>query len=113
MSNSMSPEDGLSVEPVAEITVSATENLDPCHLYSDALDQSCLELDQLLPRIKQQAEDLYRCRRQMELKGAAAGGDHTEATSLWTSMVEVMAWSGALTRQLRELKNEQPGSPPQ
>jgi len=40
-----------------------------------------------------QAEDLYRCRRQMELQGAAAGGDHTEATSLNTAMVEVMAWS--------------------
>jgi len=113
MSNSMSPEDGLSVEPVTEITISATEGCDPCHLYSDALDQSLLQLDQLLPRIKQQAEDLYRCRRQMELQGAAAGGDHTEATSLNTAMVEVMAWSKQLTSQLRELKNEQPGSPTQ
>ena len=113
MSDGMMPEDGLSVEPVAEITVSATENLDPCQLFSDALDESCLQLDQLLPRIKRQAEDLYRCRRQMELQGAAAGGDHTEATSLNTAMVEVMAWSKQLTSQLRELKNEQPGSPTQ
>ena len=106
MSDGMMPEDGLSVEPVAEITVSATENLDPCHLFSDALDQSCLELDQLLPRIKQQAEDLYRCRRQMELQGAAAGGDHTEATSLNTAIVETVAWSSKLTSQLKELSQE-------
>ena len=106
MSNSMSPEDGLSVEPVAEITVSATENLDPCHLFSDALDQSCLELDQLLPRIKQQAEDLYRCRRQMELQGAAAGGDHRDATALQTAIVETVAWSSKLTSQLKELSQE-------
>jgi len=106
MSDGMMPEDGLSVEPVAEITVSATENLDPCQLFSDALDESCRQLDQLLPRMKRQAEDLYRCRRQMELQGAAAGGDHTEATSLWTSIVEVVAWSSALTRQLRELSQD-------
>jgi hypothetical protein len=112
MSDGMMPEDGLSVEPVAEITVSATENLDPCQLFSDALDESLLQLDQLLPRMKRQAEDLYRCRRQMELQGAAAGGDHTEATSLHTAIVEAMAWSRQLTSQLKGLMNERSGDTP-
>ena len=112
MSDGMMPEDGLSVEPVAEITVSATENLDPCQLFSDALDESCRQLDLLLPRMRQQAESLYRCRRQMELQGAAAGGDHTEATSLHTAIVEAMAWSRQLTSQLKGLMNERSGDTP-
>ena len=106
MSNSMSPGDGLSVEPVVEITVSATEGCDPCHLYSDALDEKCRQLDLLLPEIRQLTEQLYRCRRQMELQGAAAGGDHRDATALQTAIVETVAWSSKLTRQLRELSQE-------
>ena len=106
MSNSMNPGDGLSVDPVVEITVSATEGLDPCRLFSDALDESCRQLDLLLPRMRQQAESLYRCRRQMELQGAAAGGDHRDATALQTAIVETVAWSSKLTSQLRELSQE-------
>ena len=106
MSNSMSPEDGLSVEPVTEITISATEGCDPCHLYSDALDQSLLQLDQLLPRIKQQAEDLYRCRRQMELQGAAAGGDHRDAETLEAAIVALEMSSIALISQYRGLSQD-------
>ena len=106
MSNSMSPGDGLSVDSVVEITVSATEGLDPCQLFSDALDESCRQLDLLVPRMRQQAESLYRCRRQMELQGAAAGGDHRDATALQTAIVETVAWSSKLTSQLRELSQE-------
>ena len=106
MSNSMSPGDGLSINPVVEITVSATEGLDPCQLFSDALDESCRQLDLLLPRMRQQAESLYRCRRQMELQGAATGGDHRDATALQTAIVETVAWSSKLTSQLKELSHE-------
>jgi hypothetical protein len=102
----MSPGDGLSINPVVEITVSATEGLDPCQLFSDALDESCRQLDLLLPRMRQQAESLYRCRRQMELQGAAAGGDHRDATALQTAIAETVAWSSKLTSQLRELSQE-------
>jgi hypothetical protein len=111
MSDGMNPEEGLSVEPVAEITVSATENLDPCRLFSDALDDSCLELDQLMQRIRRQAEDVYRCRRQMHLKQAAAGGDHRDAETLEAAIVALEMSSIALISQYRGLKNEQPGSP--
>lgn len=106
MSDGMSPEDGVFVEPVVEITVSATEGLDPCQLFSDALDESCRQLDLLLPRMRQQAESLYRCRRQMELQGAAAGGDHRDATALQTAIAETVAWSSKLTSQLKELSQE-------
>ena len=106
MSDGMSPEDGVFVEPVVEITISATEGLDPCQLFSDALDESCRQLDLLLPRMRQQAESLYRCRRQMELQGAAAGGDHRDATALQTAIVETVAWSSKLTSQLKELSQE-------
>ena len=106
MSNSMSPGDGLSINLVVEITVSATEGLDPCQLFSDALDESCRQLDLLLPRMRQQAESLYRCRRQMELQGAAAGGDHRDATALQTAIAETVAWSSKLTSQLKELSRD-------
>lgn len=89
-----------------ESTISMTEGLKSCQFHSEAIIESCRQLDQLVARIRREAEGEYRSRRQMDLKSAAAGGDHTEATSLWTSIVEVMAWSGALTRQLRELSRD-------
>ena len=103
MSNSASPEDGLSVEPVVEITVSATEGVDPCQLFSDALDESCLQLDQLLPRIKRQAEDLYRCRRSMSLSEAANSGDHPDALVLETTLVELAAYGGRLPDLIKQI----------
>ena len=106
MSNSMSPGDGLSVDSVVEITVSATEGLDPCRIFSDSLDESCRQLDLLLPRMRQQAESLYQCRRQMHLKQAAAAGDHTEATSLEAAIVNLEMASIVLISQYRELSQE-------
>lgn len=77
---------------------------DPCHLYSDALDESLRKLDVLLAMIRRQTEDLWRCKNGMELSTAESGGDNYAATVLKTTLTEIEAYKSQLKSQIEELK---------
>ena len=93
MSDSQTVGDGAW--PV-QVTRTAVDGVDQCQLESDALDESLSQLDKLMPRIRDQAERLYMCRRSMVLSEAANSGDHPDALVLETTLVELEAYGGRL-----------------
>ena len=93
MSDSQTVGDGAW--PV-QVTRTAADGVDQCQLESDALDESLLQLDKLMPKIRDQAERLYMCRRSMVLSEAADSGEHPDALVLQTTLVELAAYGGRL-----------------
>ena len=91
MSDSQTVGDGAW--PV-QVTRTAVDGVDQCQLESD---ERLSQLDKLMPRIRDQAERLYMCRRSMSLSDAANSGDHPDALVLETTLVELAAY-GASSR---------------
>ena len=89
-----------------QVTRTAVDGVDQCQLESDALDESLSQLDKLMPRIRDQAERLYMCRRSMALSEAADSGDHADALVLQTTLVELAAYGGRLPDLISGLKTD-------
>ena len=89
-----------------QVTRTAVDGVDQCQLESDALDESLSQLDKLMPKIRDQAERLYMCRRSMSLSEAADSGDHVDALVLQTTLVELAAYGGRLPDLIKGISTD-------